>query len=190
MNSFTKALQRYDFDWKEIDLLVITHGHMDHTGLAREIKDLSGAKLAIHQREADWLKRGSAPIPPGTTFLGRLLSSLGSLIPAITVPPTGADILIGDDGLSLDVYGIPGEVIYTPGHTLGSVSVLLGSGDAFVGDLAMNARMMRLTPGPPIFAEDMDLVLGSWAKLLKSGAKRIYPAHGKPFSADVFKRYL
>ena len=81
-------------------------------------------------------------------------------------------------------------MVYTPGHTLGSTSVLLNSGEAFVGDLAMSAKVMRLNPGMPIFAEDMDLVKASWKKLLDLGAKTIYPAHGKPFSAEVFRQQL
>jgi hypothetical protein len=62
-----------------------------------------------------------------------------------------------------------------------------GPAEAFVGDLAMNARFMRREPGPPIFAEDIKLVLQSWRVLLDSGARIIYPAHGRPFSSEVFE---
>ncbi len=52
----------------------------------------------------------------------------------------------------------------------------------------MNAFPLRLTPGVPIFADDLELVKQSWKKLLDLGAKKIYPAHGKPFSSEVFLR--
>jgi glyoxylase-like metal-dependent hydrolase (beta-lactamase superfamily II) len=108
-------------------------------------------------------------------------------MPQVSISPTKADILIGEDGMSLQEYGIPGQVIHTPGHTRGSVSVLLETGEAFVGDLAMSARFMRFRPGLSIFAEDQELAMSSMRDLLKMGAKTIYPAHGRPFSADVFR---
>ena len=92
--------------------------------------------------------------------------------------------------ISLESFDIPARVIYTPGHTMDSMSVLLESGEAIVGDLAMNTRLLRLSPGMPIFAEDLSLIKPSWKKLLDSGARKIYPSHGKPFSAQVLQTQL
>jgi glyoxylase-like metal-dependent hydrolase (beta-lactamase superfamily II) len=86
--------------------------------------------------------------------------------------------------------GAPGKAIHTPGHSAGSVSVLLDSGEAFVGDLAMNGFPLRLTPGFPIFAEDMAKLRESWQLLLAQGARMIYPAHGKPFEAGIMRKAL
>jgi glyoxylase-like metal-dependent hydrolase (beta-lactamase superfamily II) len=82
------------------------------------------------------------------------------------------------------------EVIHTPGHSPGFVSVLLKSGEAFVGDLAMNAFPLRRGPGLPIFAEEMSTLKQSWQKLLKRGAKMIYPAHGHRFPAEVIQQAI
>ena len=180
--SFLRGLEKAGVKPGEIKLVIITHGHLDHIGMAKDIAEITGAKIAIHQRDQVLLETGRSPIPPGTTVLGKVLSAVGQRLPEISVEPTVADIILDDDGLSLDEYGIPGKVVYTPGHTLGSISVLLESGAAFVGDLAMSARFMRLKPGPPIFAEDLGMVLQSWRLLMESGAQIIYPAHGKPFS--------
>ncbi len=38
----------------------------------------------------------------------------------------------------------------------------------------------------PIFIQDMTSVYKSWQKLISSGAKKIFPAHGKPFNSDEF----
>ena len=81
-------------------------------------------------------------------------------------------------------------MIYTPGHSWGSVSVLLESGEAFVGDLGMNMFPMRLTPGLPIFGDDMQVVNRSWRKLLSMGARMVYPAHGKPFPAEIMEKAI
>jgi len=67
--------------------------------------------------------------------------------------------------------------------------VLLDNGEAFVGDLAMNQFPLCLRPGPPIFADDLGLVRRSWELLLERGAGMIYPAHGKPFPADLLRQW-
>jgi hydroxyacylglutathione hydrolase len=172
----------------KLELVLLTHGHIDHFGNAKSIQDLTGAKIAIHHLEKNWLEDGRSPVPPGRTHLGKIVNWVGSGLPQVSIKPTCADILIGDEGMSLQEYGIRGKIIHTPGHTRGSVSLLLETGDAFVGDLAMSARFMRFRPGLSIFADDPNLALSSLTKLLNMGAKTIYPAHGKPFPADVFRK--
>jgi hydroxyacylglutathione hydrolase len=190
MKLFLRKLANFGVQPEEIDLVIITHAHADHTGMAMKIKELTGAKIAIHQRDKVWLESGKMPIPRGATVLGKIASSFLKLIPKITVPPALADIVLEDENYLLNDYGIPGKIVYTPGHTMGSVSVLLDTGEAFVGDLAMSARFMRFRPGYSIFADDIELIQQSVKKLLGLGMKTIYPAHGRPFSADVFRRKL
>jgi glyoxylase-like metal-dependent hydrolase (beta-lactamase superfamily II) len=83
--------------------------------------------------------------------------------PFIHVAATTVDIILGDEAFSLAEFGIAGKVISTPGHSPGVVSVVLDTGDAFVGDLAMNAFPMCLSPSLPIFADDMQKVKGAMA---------------------------
>jgi glyoxylase-like metal-dependent hydrolase (beta-lactamase superfamily II) len=170
---------------------MITHGHWDHIGSAKQIKEVTGAKIAMHEREAHWLENSVTLHPPGVTVWGRVLENIVKMfIPFVHIPATKVDLKLGNEGMSLSDYGIPGRVIYTPGHSSGSISVLLESGEAFVGDLAMNKLPLRFTPGLPIFADDVSLVKESWIRLLNLGARTIYPAHGKPFPAEVIKKAL
>ena len=74
--------------------------------------------------------------------------------------------------------------MYTPGHTEDSISVLLSDGSAIVGDVAMNFLNICHTRHSPIYIQDFEEMYGSWKKLIEHGAKTIYPAHGKPFSAE------
>jgi len=70
------------------------------------------------------------------------------------------------------------------------VSVLLDAGEAFVGDLAMNKFPLRLSPGLPIFADNLPAVIESWKLLLKAGATTLYPAHGSRFPAEVLRQAI
>jgi hydroxyacylglutathione hydrolase len=188
---FARALERAAIPPEHVRLIVLTHGHWDHVGSAGQLRQLTGAKLALHEREIGWLEEGLTPLPPGVTSWGRVFIRVHKLfMPLINVPPTKVDVAIRDDGLSLRDYGLPGRVLHTPGHSSGSVSILLDSGDAFVGDLAMNRFPLRLSPGLPIIAEDGSAVIRSWRSLLEQGATTVYPAHGEPFHADIKRKAI
>ncbi|HSF80041.1 MAG TPA: MBL fold metallo-hydrolase [Anaerolineales bacterium] len=185
ITNFTRGVERASIKPEEIRLIVLTHGHWDHIGSAPDIKDFTGAKVLMHQRDMHLLDDIHPSQPPGFTLWGKVIIALLKLYTNfIRIPTFEVDIIAGDEEISLVEYGIPGKVVYTPGHSWGSVSVLLDSGEAFVGDLAMNMFPMRLTPGLPIFGDDILIVKKSWQKLMDMGAKMVYPAHGKPFPVE------
>jgi glyoxylase-like metal-dependent hydrolase (beta-lactamase superfamily II) len=100
------------------------------------------------------------------------------------------DIVLGAEEMSLEEYGIPGKVIPTPGHSAGSVTVLLDTGEAFVGDMCMNGPPMRLGPGLPAFAVDLPGLKQTWKSLLDRGVKTIYQSHGKPVSVEDMRKAI
>jgi len=189
---FVRGIADVPIQPDEIELVVISHGHTGHIGTAQSIKRITNAQIAIHETEREWLESGRPPLPPGVTAWGRIIFAAAKLIgvPRWYVPPTTADISLGDEGMSLQAYGVPGKIIHTPGHSAGSVSVLLDSGKVFVGDMAMSAKWLRSTPGLPIFAENMEQVRDSWTRLLRAGARTVFPAHGEPFPAAVIRQAL
>ncbi len=188
---FRKELDKASIKPEEIKLILITHGHFDHIGSAQEIQALTGAKIAMHEADKENLEKGQVQFPPGVTGWGRfLMSILNRLKSMIRFPSSKVDIVLTDEEFPLESYGISGRVVPTPGHSAGSVTVLLDTGEAFVGDMAMNGLPMRLGPGLPIFAVDLPRLKESWKTLLDRGVKTIYLSHGKPIPAEVIRKDL
>jgi glyoxylase-like metal-dependent hydrolase (beta-lactamase superfamily II) len=188
-DKFSKYLERLHVRPKEIQAIIITHCHWDHIGCAKDIKDMTGAKVVVHQFEKNILENGERVMPPGVTLWGKIFGSLiNNYSKKFTIKPCEVDISVGEGDYSLLEFGIRGNIVFTPGHSPGSISVVLESGDAFVGDMAMNGLPLTLGPNLPIFAEDVSSLKNSWNKLIDMGVKTIYPAHGKPFSVEKIKR--
>lgn len=64
---FRRALEKLPVRPEDIGLVLITHGHWDHIGSARDIKEITGARLAAHQRDKDRLEESLKSLPPGVT---------------------------------------------------------------------------------------------------------------------------
>jgi len=188
---FLKKLTDFGIKPEQIKLVIITHGHWDHIGSAKDIKEITGAKIAMHENEKEWLEKSIINLPPGVTLWGKIFSNIMSFFkPLIKIPSTKVDIVLDNKSVFLNDYGIAGSVEYTPGHSSGSVSIILETGEAFVGDLLMNKLPLRMSPGLPIFAEDLSKVKQSLELLLEKGVKKIYPAHGKSFNADIIWKII
>jgi hydroxyacylglutathione hydrolase len=171
-----------------LDLIVVTHTHFDHVGAAKPLRAATGAPLAVHRADVESLREGRVVWPKGVTPMGKVLRALGGvlIVPFVRVQPVDPDIVIGDEGLDLAPYGVDGRIVHTPGHSPGSLSVVLPTGEAFVGDLAMSAAAMaRLRPTFGIFAHEPELVPASWRRLVAMGVRTVYPAHGRPFPASA-----
>ena len=191
VKNFEKYLTKHSINPKEINLIVITHGDFDHIGSAKEIKELTNAKIAIHEKDKINLEEGKFHWPPAANTKGQIIRSLSlPFFKIIRFPAVNADITLTDNEFPLYNFGIDGRIIHTPGHTAGSITVLLDSGEAFVGCLAHANKLFRLKPNLPIFAENIEQIKESWKIIIEKGARIIYPGHGNPFHIDEIKKYL
>jgi glyoxylase-like metal-dependent hydrolase (beta-lactamase superfamily II) len=179
------ALSQMCDDPEQLRLIILTHGHDDHIGATNEIVECTGAQVALHRLDVQWLNRGEGVPAPPVTRWARALEPLINFPPIasrMAATPIEVNVILGDDEVSLLPYGVAGRVLHTPGHTEGSVSIMLEDGRAFVGDMVMNGfPSLRFRPGFPIVAQDKHRLARSWQKLLEAGATLVHPGHGTPF---------
>jgi len=167
-----------------LKLLVLTHEHFDHAGSARSLKELTGCRIMIHRLAAERLRKGLSPIPSGTRWKAKLLVSVGRVFARRLMHYPGAEPdLLADDRFDLESFGFPGMVIHAPGHTEGSMVVLMKDGELVAGDTLFGLENKQHFPP---FAEDLPALLRSWEMIRELQVKTIFPAHGHSFSFESF----
>ena len=162
LDVFNKTLSDNKINPKDIKLIIITHGHADHFVNAAGMKELTGAPVLCHKGAVESLTTPLYPDVYARNAAGKKviegMTPDGNPCPIL--PPVEPDIIIGDEDYDLSSYGIKAKAIYTPGHSLGCISVITADREAFVGDI-----IQEWTPGagsPPGvayfgYSDDVDI---------------------------------
>jgi len=127
-------------------LLINTHGHVDHVGANRDIKDKFDIPLCIHAADGPMLDNV-------------LQSELSFFLGAKESPPPDRYL---EEGETLKIGNVSLSVVHTPGHSPGSVS-LMGDDILFSGDTLFYGGVGRT-----------DLPGGSWTELERSIKEKIF----------------
>ena len=88
-----------------------------------------------------------------------------------------------EDNQNLDVFGLKIRTISTPGHTPGSMVVLMEEGEMLTGDSLFGLAGKRIFPP---FAEDPAALMESWKLISNMDVRRFFPAHGASISPERF----
>jgi glyoxylase-like metal-dependent hydrolase (beta-lactamase superfamily II) len=165
---------------RDLDTIVITHAHVDHTGSCAELAEQTGARVLAHRLDAPVI-RGEAEIcPPVLSELERpyLEQANSRVVPA---PPCRVDVEL-EDGMDLDLGG-GASVIHVPGHTPGSIAVYMsGLRTLFCGDAVASLG------GRPIlgfFNCDTDSAARSFLRLSELDFDVECFGHGEALVADA-----
>jgi len=141
-----------------IKYIINTHGHPDHIGANRKVKEYTNAPILIHEYDAPMLTRSGSVLS--------LIFPLESSSPA-------ADTFVKDGDL-IECAGMKLKVLHTPGHTPGGISLLLDD-SIFTGDTLFSGSVGRFDlPGG-----SEEVLLNSIKKILSLDENLIiYPGHG------------
>lgn len=154
INKLGREMRKTGFKLSEIDFLIVTHFHVDHAGAIQELKN-QNVKFVLFEVQEKFIrsmedmtagKWSYTPLKPDDNIVLSLEKSRGFL----------------------QSIGISGEVASTPGHSDDSISLILDSGECFIGDLYAEHLLTE---------KDFEQKQ-SWLKLKQAGVKEIFPGHG------------
>lgn len=161
-----KNIKKY-IDPKDIEMIVLTHCHHDHSGAAPELKGATGAKLLLSEKEVG--------------CIGDELTTVAYLF-GMQAPEFKVDGML-KGGMTLDLGKWKLEVLETPGHSEGSICLyersekVLFSGDTVFPDGNIGRTDM--------YGGDTIKLIKSIEKLTEMDVQTMYPGHMEITNRDV-----
>jgi glyoxylase-like metal-dependent hydrolase (beta-lactamase superfamily II) len=161
------------FNPDRIHTLILTHGHVDHIGAAREVREETRCRLVAHAEDAPFIESGD-PDFTASSWYGIRLGKLK------------LDKVIMGPGEKLGFAGGELELIHTPGHTPGSIVALLEAG----GKRVLFGQDIH-GPFDPSFRSDLQAWRESMQKILNLQADILCEGHfGIYRPADSVRKYI
>lgn len=154
--SFFKAIKENNIRISDIEYVIATHYHPDHCGLIGELMK-HGVKLILAdvQRES-------------VHFSDRIFNR--DDLPYEPIDETKAIVISCDESREfLDCIGIAGEIIHTPSHSDDSISLILDSGECFIGDTEPSEYIEGYESNPKLEKD--------WNCIMKFHPKKICFSH-------------
>ena len=187
LKAVERKLNQNNIQLSDIKYVFLTHAHDDHAGFLNELLGKNeNLKVIMSDKSMPTLKRGQNSFEGGcSTLLAWIFCKLMGLagkaehrFPVVEDKYDDRFIEITEDNKRELEELLKGEILFTPGHTSDSISLMVDD-VIFCGDAAMNdfPSINRLI----IWVENKVEFEQSWETLINQRATMIYPAHGKPF---------
>lgn len=166
---------------EEVSLIVITHNHIDHAGGLAELRKLTRAKVAAHKADLHDTE-AQMPYP---RFIRRLLRvpSLNNFHSGFLLKPEEVDIHLEGGEVLKPLAGL--EVIHTPGHTPGSISLFSPRNHLLIVSDALTRK--KRTPGLPhkSVSSNYPQAIDSIKRMADLDINILCFGHGRPLTGDV-----
>jgi glyoxylase-like metal-dependent hydrolase (beta-lactamase superfamily II) len=191
---FARELEALGRKSEDLDAVLVTHAHSDHTGFAERARTAAGATVWIHQADVAEAKGAKAPKNDRPIF-GYLLRGEAWRTVWILVKNGGTKIVpiqevsAFADGETVDAPGRP-RVVHVPGHTPGMSALLFESRRVVMtGDALVTRNPLTGATGPQIapsaLNRDSQQALRSLDALAALPADIVLPGHGDPWTGGV-----
>lgn len=186
------AMKKHRIAKKDVSLIIVTHSHLDHSGSAAELQRILKVPIAIHQFEKEYVENGTRlPLTPKDGF-GKIFKN--SALIKKDVEKFKVDIILGG-GEDLNPYGVDAKVIFTPGHTIGSVSVFLSNGEMIAGDVVSGGILLggminSDVPTWPIFHDNTPTSIESLKQIIALSPARVHVGHGGPLNVVSLQKFI
>jgi hydroxyacylglutathione hydrolase len=182
------ALHSLGADVDSLSLVLITHGHPDHFGGLAGLLPHLKCPVAVHKLDAGLLRGGiSSKNTPVGVFAKLLMGVLTRFMPRPEPVQPGVTF---SGSLDLRPYGIEGSAEHTPGHSPGSISLVLSGGEVIIADLLRGSMRAASEPRWPLVADDLSEVRKSLGRVLDQRPRKLWTSHGGPLTADAVRAFL
>lgn len=189
LDKLRKALKEAGCVPGKLKVIILTHGDNDHVANVEVLREEYSCPVAMHKDDIRLVRDIDLEMAMESFRYRSIIYKIVFFIMKKTIQRITEKVLNDftkftpnlelKDGDSLKDFGFDATVVHLPGHTAGSIGIMMKEGDMIAGDILVNVKKPDMAPN----AADFKQMKKSIQKLRGLNPTRIYPGHGEPFDA-------